>query len=96
MKVAQSSPILCDPKPWNSPARILVTLRDLPNPVIGLRSPTLQADSLTAEPSGKPKNTGMGKLSFLQGIFPTQETNWDLLHCRQIPYQLSYQGSQGG
>ena len=28
-----------------------------------------------------------------RGIFPTQESNWDLLHCRQILYQLSYQGS---
>jgi len=50
----------------------------------------LQADSLPAEPQGKPKNTGMGSLSLLQGIFPTQESNRDLLHCRQILYQLSY------
>ena len=28
---------------------------DLPNPGIELRSPTLQADSLPAEPQGKPK-----------------------------------------
>ena len=27
------------------------------------------------------------------GIFPTQESNPGLLNCRQIPYQLSYQGS---
>ena len=39
------------------------------------------------------QNTGMGSLSLLQGIFPTQESNWGLLHCRQILYQLSYQGS---
>ena len=31
--------------------------------------------------------------ALLQGIFPTQELNWGLLHCRQILYQLSYQGS---
>ena len=30
-------------------------------------------------------------LSLLQGIFPTQESNQGLLHCRWIPYQLSYQ-----
>ena len=30
-------------------------------------------DSLPAEPQGKPKNTGVGSLSLLQGIFPTQE-----------------------
>ena len=29
----------------------------------------------------------------LQGIFPTQESNPGLLHCRWILYQLSYQGS---
>ena len=44
------------------------------------RSPTLQADSLPAEPQGKPKNTGVGSLSLLQWIFPTQESNQDLLH----------------
>ena len=35
----------------------------------------------------------MDSLSLLQGIFPTQELNWGLLHCRWILYQLSYQGS---
>ena len=38
------------------------------------RSPTLQADSLPAEPQRKPKNTGVGSLSLLQRIFPTQES----------------------
>ena len=38
----------------------------------------------------------MGGLSLLQGIFPTQELNWGLPHCRQILYQLSYEGSSGG
>ena len=55
---------------------------DLPNPGIKLRSPALQADSLPAEPQGKPKNTGVGSLSLLQQIFPRQESNWGLLHCR--------------
>ena len=52
---------------------------DLPNPGIQPRSPTLQADSLPAEPQGKPKNIGVGSLSCLQGIFPTQESNHGLL-----------------
>ena len=39
------------------------------------------------------QNTGVGSLSFLQQIFLTQESNWSLLHCRQILYQLTYQGS---
>ena len=51
-------------------------------------------DSLPAEPQGKPKNTGVGSLSLLQGIFPTQELNQGLLHCRRILYQLSYQANQ--
>ena len=38
-------------------------------------------------------NTGVGSLFLLQQIFLTQELNWDLLHCRWILYQLSYQGS---
>ena len=54
---------------------------DLPNPGIKPRSPTLQTDSLPTEPQGKPKNTGVGSLSFLQRIFPTQELNWGLLNC---------------
>ncbi|XP_061265347.1 nucleoporin-62 C-terminal-like protein isoform X1 [Bos javanicus] len=50
-------------------------------------------DSLPAEPQGKPKNTGVDSLSLLQRIFSTQESNQGLFHCRQILYQLSYQGN---
>ena len=50
----------------------------------------MQVDSLPAQPQGKPKNAGVGSLSLLQGIFPTQELNRGLLHCTQILYQLSY------
>ena len=39
------------------------------------------------------QNTGVGSLSLLQGIFPTQGLNPGLLHYMQILYQLSYQGS---
>ena len=39
-------------------------------------------------PAGQ--NTGVGSLSLLQGISPTQEVNPGLLHCRQILYQLSH------
>ena len=66
---------------------------DLPNPGINPRSPVLQVDSLPAEPQGKPKNTGVGSLSLLQGIFPTQGSIPGLPHCRRILYQLSPQGS---
>ena len=39
------------------------------------------------------QNTGVGNLSLLQWICPTQESNQGLQHCRWILYQLSYQGS---
>ena len=39
------------------------------------------------------KNTGVGCHALLQGIFPTQGSNLDLPHCRQILYHLSHQGS---
>ena len=61
------------------------------NPGIEPRSPGFQVDSLPAEPQGKPKNAEVVSLSLLQGIFPTQESNRGLKHCRQILYQLSYQ-----
>ena len=59
----------------------------LPKPGIEPSSPILQADSLPAEPQGKPKKTGVGSLSLLPQIFPTQELNWGLLYCRRILYQ---------
>ena len=39
------------------------------------------------------KNTGVSCHAFFQVIFPTQGSNSGLLHCRQILYQLSHQGS---
>ena len=85
--------------PWNSPGQntgvgSLSLLQGIfPTQRIKPRSPALQADSLPAEPQGKPKNTGVGSLFLLLQIFLTQELNWDLLHCRWILYQLSYEGS---
>ena len=69
---------------WKSvPATIFLLLELSPTPF-----PLYQV-----RPPGKPKNTGAGSLSLLQQIFPTQESNQGLLHCRRILYQLSYQGS---
>ena len=39
------------------------------------------------------QESGVGSHSLLQGIFPTQGLNPGLVHCRQIFYQLSHQGS---
>ena len=102
VKVTQLCPTLCDPMDCRVhgilQARTLEWVANfswqyLPNPGIEPRSPALQADSLPAEPQGEPKNAGVGSRSLLQEIFPTQELNQGLLHCRQILYQLSYQGS---
>ena len=68
VKVAQSCPTLWDPMDYTVrgilQARILEWVAfpfssDLPNPGIELRSPILWADSLPAEPPGKPRNTGV-------------------------------------
>ena len=102
VKGAQFCPTLCDSMDYivyeTLQIRILEWVAfpspgDLPNPGIEPRSPTLRVDSLPAEPQGKPKNTGVGSLSLLQRIFPTQESNRGLLHCRRILYQLSCEGS---
>ena len=81
--------------PWNSPGHNTgmgsVSLLQGIFPTQG--SNHITGGFLPAESQGKPKNTGVGKLSLLQRIFLTQEVNWDLLNCRWILYQLSYQGS---
>ena len=40
------------------------------------------------------KNTEVDCHALLQGIFPTQGSNPGLLHCRQLLYPLSCQGSR--
>ena len=63
---------------------------DLPDPGIEPASPALQADSLPTEPAGKPKKTGVGSLSLLQQIFPTQKLNQGLpaLQADSLPAEL--------
>ena len=39
------------------------------------------------------QNTGVGSLSLIQGIFPTQGSNPGLPHSWRILYQLSHKGS---
>ena len=102
--VTQFCPTLCHPMDYCLPGSFVHGQEywsglpcppsgDLPNPEIKPRSPSLQADSLPTEPPGKPKNTGVGSHSRRQGFYPTQESNWGLLHRRWILYQLGYQGS---
>ena len=63
---------------------------DLPSPGIEPRSPTLQVDSLPAEPQGKPKNTGVGSLSLLQQIFqnPGIGPGSPALQAESLPAEL--------
>ena len=72
VKVAQSCPTLCDPMDYIVHGTLQAGILEwvafpypggLPNPGIESRSPTLQVDSLSAEPQGKPllKHRG-GKL----------------------------------
>ena len=53
----------------------------------------LQPARLLCQWDSPGKNTGVGCHFLLQGIFLTQESNPGLLHCRQILYRLSYEGS---
>ena len=59
-----------------------------------LEATVLAGGSDTYGPWNSPgQNTGVGSLSLLQGIFPTQGSNPGLPHCRWSLYQLSHKGS---
>ena len=59
-------------------------------------SNSLQPQGLHSPWSSPGQNTGVGSLSLLQRIFPTQGSNPGLLHCSWILYQLSHRGSPDG
>ena len=52
-------------------------------------SNSLQPHRLYSPWNSPGQNTGVGSLSFLQGIIPTQGLNPGFPHCRWILYQLS-------
>ena len=102
VKVALSCPTLCDPMDYTVcgilQARILEWVafpfsRQSSQPRDQTQISRVEGRFFTSWATGKPKNIGVGSLSLLQQIFPTQESNRGLLHCRWILYQLSYQGS---
>ena len=81
VKVVQLSPTLCDPMDYTVHGILQArTLEWVAFPFSRgssqSRSPALQVDSLPAEQQGKAKNTGVGSLSLLQWIFPTQDSTW--------------------
>ena len=102
MKIAQLCPTLCDSMNYTVhgilQARILEWVAfpfsmGSSQPRDWTQISHIAENSLPAEPQGKPKNIGVGSLSLLQRIFPTQELNRGLLRWRQILYQLRHQGS---
>ena len=56
-------------------------------------SDSLRPHGLYSSWNSPGQNTGVGSLSLLQGIFPTQGLNPGLPHCRRILYQLSHKES---
>ena len=69
-------------------ARVLLVLSD------SLRPHGLWPARLLCPWDSPGKNTGVGRgHACLQGMFPTQGSNPDLLHWRQILHHLSHQGS---
>ena len=79
--------------PWNSPGQntgvdSLSLLQGIFQPGIKPTSLALQADSLPAEPQGKPKNTGGGSLSLLQQIFTGIELGSPALQADSLPTGL--------
>ena len=95
VKAAQSCPTFCDPVDSMEFSR--------PEYWSGLSSVqfshSVVSDSLWphesqhTRPPCRSSTPGVGSLSFLQGIFPTQGLNPGLPQCRQILYQLSHKGS---
>ena len=93
--IFSGSPSYSDQKPK--------ALKSLPSPtgtgpMMSCESHSVVSDSLRPHglysPWNSPgQNTGVGSLSLLQGIFPTQGLNPGLPHCREILYQLSHKGS---
>ena len=90
--LGQLRPILL----WASVYRVLQTLMIIS--LVLCESCSVLSNSLRPHrlyiPENSPdQNTGVGSLSPLQGIFPTQGSNPGLPHCGLILYQLSHKGS---
>ena len=57
---------------------------------LSLNPKDLRPQGLYSSWNSPGQNTGVGGLSLLQGVFPTQGSNPGLPHCKQIIYQLSH------
>ena len=102
VKVIQSCPTLCDPMDYKTvhgilQARILESVAFPFSRRSSQSSDQTQGSHIagrffTSWATSEPRNAGVGSLSLLQWIFPAQESNQGLLHCRWVLSQLSYQG----
>ena len=102
VKIAQWCPTLCDPMDYIFHGILQVRILEWvvfpffmgsSQPRDRTQVSLIAGGFFTSWATGKPKNTWVGSLSLLQWIFPTEELNQGLLHCRRILYQLNYQGS---
>ena len=102
VKVAQSSPTFCDSMDCIVhgilQARILEWVafpfsRGSSQPRDWTQISCVAGGFFTSWATREAQEYWMGRLSLLQGMFLTQELNRGFLNCRQILYQLSYQGS---
>ena len=102
VKVTQLCPTLCNPMDYRAhgilQARILKWVafpfsRGSSQPRDWTQVSLIAGGFLT---SWAIREAQVSSLSLLQQIFPTQELNWGLLHCRCILYQLSHTGSLHG
>ena len=78
------------PEVWNGQP---MALRSRESESLSVMSDSSQPHGLYSPWSSSGQNTGVGRLSLLQGIFPTQGFNPGLLNCRLILYQLSHKES---
>ena len=102
LKVTQLFPTLCDPMDYTVhetlQARILEWSafpfsRGSSQPRDWTQVSHIAGGFFTSWATREAQDTRVGSLSLLQRIFLSQVSNWGLLHCRRISYQLSYQGS---
>ena len=82
-----------DPQPHQPPCpETQQTAQDSSEVKVAQLCLTLQSHGLHNPWNSPGQNTGMGSLSLLQGIFPTQGSNPSHPSCRWILYQLSHKG----
>ena len=75
-------------------SRLHITLKVKESESRLVESNSLRPCGLYSLWNSRDQNTGVGSLSLLQGIFPTQGSNPGLPHGRRIPYQLSHKESR--